>query len=217
MHSDGITHNVQTISRTGRTDYLEMGKHQPLNAVRDEARERQRGVIRSILATHPGLTITDVARSCGLSPSTLTRFMNDPAATNVLNGSTMALIEKSYGISDGPAGGFAEPDVELVVETRGQGEAFGPNRHRWRVGRNFAALSGYRPGDILTIDMSIPPAEGDDVIAQIEDMKGGAITVLRRLRRGWLIGGSDEIPEFIDGMRVRVAGVVIESVRRRDG
>lgn len=190
------------------------GARRPASAIRDAARERQKAFLAAVLASNPGITLTDIATRCGVSPSTLTRFMNDPTTTTVLSVPVMALIESAYATPQ-PTMGFAEPDVTpLAPENEGTADDMGPDRHVWRVGEHFTGLAGYLPGDRLLADMSLQPVDGDDVLVQIEDMRGGATTHLRKFRRGWAFSSADD-PEFVDGLRVRVAAVIVKSWRER--
>lgn len=186
-----------------------------MSTVRDDARDRQKAYLEAVLAANPGLTLTDIARESGVAPSTLTRVVNDPNATTVLSAPVMAAIEARFGATGEPPG-MAEPEVAMIAPpSASAAETLGPDTHLWRVGGQFAGLPGYLPGDVLTASMAVKPAEGDDVILQIEDMRGGATTHLRKFRRGWAFGDSTVEPEYVDGVRVRVAAVVIEMKRSR--
>lgn len=104
--------------------------------------------------------------------------------------------------------GFAEADAQIDRDiSELDGHALSPNQSVWIVGAKFTTLPGYAPGDRFLLDMGVEAREGDDVLANIADLKGGAETVLRRLSKGWLVGNLSE-PLWVDDVRVRIMGVV---------
>lgn len=104
--------------------------------------------------------------------------------------------------------GFAEADAlpDLSV-TEIEGRPLTPNESVWKVGAKFATLPGYAPGDRFLLDMSLTPADGDDVLVNLHDLQGGAETLLRRYSRGWLVGSVAEPLQVTDG-RVQIMGVI---------
>lgn len=165
-----------------------------------------------------------MAREIGVSDSTITRHYNGDTKS-LPHMSTIQKLVTRYHVSP-PSGmglddtqGFAEPELTpLPLDDATPAEApLSPDQHRWQVGRAMAGLSGYRPGDVILMDMAVKPQDGDDVVAQIEDMRGAAATVLRRYHRGWILGGADTEPEFVDAKRVRISGTVVKMWRNRDG
>jgi len=166
-----------------------------------------------------GKSLTRFAQDAGISHTTLSRALNPNEPPPNFRADTIA---KLISLSGQPAPdsvratGMAEPDVLPIAPANDDAAGhLGPDRHEWQVGASFSRLAGYRPGDRLLVDMAERPCDGDDVLVQIEDMKGGATTHLRRFRRGWVLAGPETEPEYVDGIRVRVAGVVVKSWRLR--
>lgn len=182
------------------------GRPAKASSVNEEARDRQKAMLAALAKTHK-LSLTDIAIQAGLSPSTLTRFVNDPASTTVLSGTTMARIEAAFA-------GFTEPDVELLADHDG-GEALTPNQSIWRVGGTFVGLPGYLAGDFLLLDMAVAPQNGDDVLVTIDNLRGGGKTFLRKFRNQWAFGGMATDPDYVDNARVVVIGVILKSWRSR--
>lgn len=172
-------------------------------------------MLRDLSKAH-GLTLSEIAAKAGLVPSTLTRFYNDPDNTSLLGGATMAKLEAAFAATPP---GFGEPDAELLRGQDGfEGAVLTPNQSIWRVGKGFAAVAGFRAGDLFLLDMSVIPRDGDDVLANIYDQDGrSARTVLRRFHKGWVFGDAHTDPEYAEGRSVKVMGVVVKSWRHRDG
>ena len=63
--------------------------------ISDEVRESQKAFLKK-LVDNTGLTLTDIARQAGLTPSTLTRIANDPDNKTVLGGTSMARLERLF-------------------------------------------------------------------------------------------------------------------------
>ena len=70
----------------------------------------------------------------------------------------------------------------------------------------------------MIVDQAVTPRDGDVVCAQVEQ-ELGAQTIFRLYRRPWLVtAGLDPMgprPDFVDGERVRVVGVMTGLVRAR--
>lgn len=169
-----------------------------------------------------GGNLTQLARQAGVSHTTLSRAMDPNQKPPNFRADTIAKLTRISGIpapSELAAAvhGMHEPDAEPLVEQDG---AFGmqltPDQSLWKVGRSFAAIPGYRPGDHLLVDGGLDPENGDDVLANIYDPDTGtAETVRRTYRKGWLFGGPDTDPELADNRACRVMGVIVRSWRDR--
>jgi hypothetical protein len=203
---------VQTFIRMKANRKPQTPGRVPLTSIRDDARDRQRAYLAGVLKANPGLTITDIARESGLSPSTLTRVFNDPDSTTVLSGPVMAAIEARFGAAGDPP---VQGELEALDPAQAGFDDVDPKLLRFRIGAGFSALPAYRPGDVLFVDEALLPRDRDDVVIVIDDLKGGASLHLRHFKRSWAFGDATIEPEFVDGVRVRIIGVVRESRRIR--
>ncbi|WP_169926429.1 LexA family protein [Gluconobacter albidus] len=77
-----------------------------MSSVNDSVRSSQQAYIRAI-RDRTGKSFSDIARSVGVAPSTIVRFMNDGSASHSLSATTMARLEKEFGAS-------GHQDVRLV-------------------------------------------------------------------------------------------------------
>lgn len=147
--------------------------------------------LHSLLAK-TGDTPSSLARKAGLATTTLTRFLNDPAAP-MLKLRSIAKIAHVSGVppigvpNTSPPAGFAEAEAEplrpaddiiaRVVEVliRGRNAA-----DPWRLTTRALTGAGYLPGDILIVDLNQAPKPGDIVCAQAYRwVEGKAETVFR--------------------------------------
>lgn len=210
-------------------------KPPPHTEIAENIRRRQLAWLK-FLVDKTGLTKTEIARQAGVSPSTLSKFENDPDNIAQLEAMTVRKIEASTGYplasyERAPAaGGLAAPEAEPYAARDGdpvqralaayvEGEnAIVP----WRL--NTAALegAGYLEGDILLVDLNAEPRDGDMVCAQLYDWSGAATTVFRVFQRPFFLTspgapGRPVTPILLDGKAAQVRGVVVASLRPRTG
>lgn len=174
-----------------------------------DMRERQKQQLRD-LQTRYGVTPTEIARRAGLTPSTLTRFLNDPDNGSLLNTATMAKIDNAF---DAAQADRAEPQLGLSEDA----PAFtveGQNQSVMTIKTNDFVGIGILRGDQVLVDAALGPAAGDTVVARIED-DGRLVEAIRIYHPPFLFNpavGSTE-PEYVDNKRVTIAGVVRKAWR----
>lgn len=187
-----------------------------------------------------GWSMTETGRQIGSSKTTIARNENPPANYRyVMSTTTLRKLAQASGIAlpkqlldhsdmNGQRAGFAEDDVAPYEGAApGKGTACqNPNKSDWIVHSRALELAGYVPGDIVTIDQSLAPRDGDIVIAQIyDDLLGTSETVMRRYQEGsrqpfLMAAATDQAlmarePDYVDNERVKVMGVIVRAVRTR--
>lgn len=184
-----------------------------------------------------GLSLTQIARLSGLADSTLTRFRNAQSYEGALSPMTIRKIEiatgfpaplSAIGEEAGLRAAFREPEASpyqpspqdpfaaaiklLIADRRGVDP--------WTLKSRALEYEGFKPGDILVVNMNAEPRAGDIVCAQIYDFEQGrADTVFRLFEPPFLLGaGPDEAhrrPIRADEGHVAIKGVVETTFRRR--
>jgi hypothetical protein len=191
--------------------------------------ERQQSWLQDIMRKH-GLKPTTLAKSVGLAPSTVLRAL-DPAGGSVLDTRSIAKIVDKFG-GDGPrpqsraaqpAGGFAEPDAEMLPLEAGAtfaGAPLSPTQGVWQQGSRLLEAAGCLPGDELLADSAVAPRAGDLVVAQ--DLRGPdrAVTLVRLYDPPYLLTEpadrtQRQKPLLVDNVHVSIWGTVVAIVRRR--
>lgn len=196
-----------------------------------QVRQEQKRWVAEV-ARLTGLTFTEIARRADMDPSTITTFMRKDDAMRTLHQANMLSISEALGIalpSEAPAsGGFLEAEAAPYVAAEGDPlqEAIGQlcrdaNRFPYALRSDVLIHEGYRPGDILIVDMAAEPKEGDIVCAQFygrNDLERTE-TVFRLLSRRYLLasGPHDAArePREIMDASVRVMGAVVAMLRPR--
>ena len=198
-----------------------------------EAQKRWLDQVRSI----SGVTLTEIARRANMNPSSLTQFYNKEHRAGTLETLSLRRISDAMGVpvsSDalGEAGplnsGFreleAEPyQIDLRSPVSAAVDAMIDDRdhvHPWTLRSNALDMAGYRPGDILIVDLNGKPSAGDIVCAQLYDWQTGrAETVFRIFEPPFLIAASSEEafrrPRLVDDNSVAIKGVVEGMFRPR--
>lgn len=202
---------------------------------RDAVRERQVSWVKS-LPDATGQSLSRLAQDSGFANTTLTRFIK-PTSKGVLSPATIQAVAETAGVEP-PAGLLgAERNVSAFREDGAPYTSAMSSEDGTRAavaaliaGRNDAApfliktdvlaLAGIRKGDVLIIDMAATPRQGDVVCVQVET-GAGAKTIFRIFQPPHLLVGASldpnaVRPELVDGLRVRVAGVMTELLRRRE-
>lgn len=186
---------------------------------------------------HSGLSLTQIARSGKLNPSTLTRFRNATTHTGLLSTATLAAVAEltgipvPAGIPAAPAGtrarGLREPEAEPYFASEGSRMAAlvaaitGNATHLvpWEMRSNALELEHILAGDVVILDMNAEPRAGDIVCAQIYDWANPANTqtVWRVYEAPFLLSASADRnqrkPRLVDGENVAIKGVVQEVLR----
>lgn len=201
--------------------------------VMENTRRKQLAWLKAILE-RTSWTQTELSRQAGISHTTLSKFVNDPQNLRELDTAVVAKIVAVSPIphyenvrGGMPAGfddGEAEPyDAQLgddaVVSRAIEAAQNGTNSlEPWRLTSRALENAGYLPGDILIVDSSATPRQGDVVRAQIFDQQGGTETTFRIYHKPYLVASSHQLrhlaPTIIDD-RVDVRGVVVSSIRPR--
>ena len=195
--------------------------------------EAQHRYLQDVLA-RTGWTQTELASRAGLDPSTLSRFLSGQRQGHALRRSTIIKIGKVSGLAapgeapaiDQPVG-FAEAEATpLDIASSGAAEAIAAllrgrsNLDPWVLHSRALENAGYRPGDILIVGLSETPVAGDVVCAQVYDWTTGkAETVFRLFQPPYLLAATADAhlsrPHVVDGNRVIIKGVVLNSLRGR--
>lgn len=185
--------------------------------------------IRAV-AAYMNLSPSDLATRSGLSPSTVTRYINDPSGKLTVTERTLDAIATFAGVAKhimpgqrslpgmgeseavpyDPAVDEALPEwVQVAIKAiRGDRNGVEP----WVVRGWSLDLLGIMPGDVLVIDQNRRPKGGDIVIAQITDLvTGHTETVMRRFEPPFIVTHSAKLgptrPEAVDENRVSIIGV----------
>lgn len=198
--------------------------------------DRQRIWLQAVLAAK-GWQATELARRASLSPSTVTRFLNDASHPHALSDRTLDAIEaasgfRRYEMPDPALEGFAEPDA--TPYDAGAGEAGGPTaaavqallaghsgRVPWRLIGRSLETAGYLAGDIAIVDLAVRARAGDPVCAQVYDWSRPerTITVMRIFNPPVLVGATLDAtaiqPLMVDDKHVAIKGVIVASLRAR--
>lgn|SRR5262245_16711496 len=94
-----------------------------------------------------------------------------------------------------------------------------PERKPWRLRTGALTTVGCLAGDVLIVDPTAVPAPRDAVLAEISDvfLRGHNVVLARLYDPPYLLGAAREPaaykPILIDEQRVRIIGVVMESLR----
>jgi SOS-response transcriptional repressor LexA len=195
--------------------------------------DKQRRWIEALLAA-TRMQPTELARRADLSPSTLTRFLNDPDHVHALATRTVEALEKVTGVRayEMPASipaGFAEADAHEFIAGAGEvsiaagvAAMIGPNNALipWRLSTRALETAGYMPGDILIVDLNARAKSGDIVCAQVYDWQHSrANTVLRVFNPPVLVAASLDPTSFkplvVDDDSIAIKGVVVAMFRAR--
>lgn len=199
--------------------------------------QEQRQFLERVLA-RTGWTATELSRRASLDHSTLSRFLQGGREGHALRHSTIRKIEFASGLSFTGSSAVLVKGDAARIEGLGEAEAtplavdaeINPLVTAVVKGRNSVdpwllrsrALEnlGYRPGDMLLVDLNLKPQPGDVVLAQVFDwQKGGAETVFRSFQPPYLVAQTNDErllrPMLVDDNAVVIKGVVVLSYRQR--
>lgn len=188
------------------------------------------------MASHLGLSMSQLARNAGMAASTLTRYVNDETDTLTIQQSSLEAVAnftgfRPYQFPGRSRPGFNEPDaIPFELDDRVPAPWVRSAVLEARSGRNGieawvmkgAALDamGILPGDVIIVDQNLKPKPGDVVVAQIVDYgRGSAETVIRVYQPPYICSHSVRLgpmrPEQVDEDRVSIAGTAIGFLRTR--
>lgn len=189
--------------------------------------------LREVLAKHDE-TPTGLARRAGLAQSTLTRFLNDPAAPML---SLRSVLKIAQIVGETPLG---VPQT-ATIQPREEAERFTPSAPEveaaiaaltaekqdkqsisvWELQTRALELAGYLPGDLLIVDASAAPAEGDVVCATHRHGPTRTDIIWRLYEPPFLVAASTRPayrrPLIVGVDDVSLSGVVVATLRLRDG
>lgn len=144
-----------------------------------------------------GTPATRLATEIGVSPSTLTRLLNEPDnGKATLRATTIAKLERYSGLQaptlELPEGARMAASVRadaVPFETREADSAISAaikaivggrkGIEAWTIQTRALECAGYMPGDTILIDMTARSMAGDAVFAQ--DLRGGKAAMLLRI------------------------------------
>ncbi len=200
-----------------------------------QEKQDQRGYIINVL-DRTGWNQTELAKRAGLDPSTLSRFLSPAQAGQSLRQSTLRRIAQVTGIPfNGDAGnsatsyaGLAEPEAQpldvtpssMASDVLAHLRATIPAVDAWTLKSRALELAGYRPGDILFVQLGTPALKGDVVCAQIYDWHAQRTeTVFRIFQPPYLVAATADAellrPYGADEESVVIKGVVLHTLRSR--
>jgi len=209
--------------------------------IQQSLREAQRAWLDEVVR-HTGRSLSEIAHAAGMSDSTLTRFRNKAAHSGVLSVLSVRKIADATRYPVTPEALGEPPGASATLaglrEPEAQAYAAGPDdvlaaavsaligngsgRDAWLLRSRALEYEGYRPGDVLIVDLNTAPQPGDVVCVQFYDwQRGGAETVFRLYHPPILIGaGPDDAarqPRLTNDPNVAIKGVVLTALRGRAG
>lgn len=200
----------------------------PLNNHDEQIRDWLREVMRATK-----LKPTPLAKGAGLSPSTLTRALDEDNTVSLERRSIQKIVD-TYNVP-WPAGygggqaarsadfgsGFAEDELVLASDKEADPIALSPTQAIWQVKGRALELAGILDGDFVLADSAVQARPHDIVVAQIvRTARPGADTVLRLYDPPYLLTATmrpDQMakPALVDNVHVSIWGVVVRSWRVR--
>lgn len=189
----------------------------------------------NFILSHKRWSARRLAVEAEIDPSTLSRFINDPTQSRMLNSYSIEKIERASGVPAFetsasalplPVAGFGEGDGEPyhLSTDASLRDAISALKHGrngvdpWVLKSRCLETAGYIPGDVLIVDLNAVPQNGDIVCAQVFDRNGQPETVFRIYEHPFLITATMDpaklTPLLID-KSVIIRGVVVSSLRER--
>lgn len=175
-----------------------------------------------------------IAENAGVSDTTLTRLLYNKDYSGTLTQVTIDRIKARYKVP-GPeettksrgATLLSFSEAERLEDKREEPAllrviAAITERHvnvePWRLKTTSLELAGFLAGDIVFVDTAATPQAQDAVCAQIADYgRGSAETIWRIFDPPYLVGAAHDRtaykPILIDHDRVKVRGVIVDSLR----
>lgn len=187
------------------------------------------------VASHMGLSPSQLALNSRMAASTLTRWLNDKSNTVGISQSSLEKVASYSGFRPGQYPGrlrgnsLAEPDTlpleqdnaphpEWVKAAVASAKAGKNGIEAWVM--KGAALDGMGilPGDVVIVDHNRRPKAGDVVIAQILDYSTDTTeTVMRLWQPPFIMMHSIRLgpqrPEHVDEERITIHGTMIGAIR----
>jgi len=194
----------------------------------ENIRQKHLDWVNSILSSK-NWTPHRLSKEAGISPSALTKFINDTTGTRTLNSYTVEKLASGSGIPFNGSGAnksFSETktpefELELTNEKSAPIEALRNGRNgvdAWTIRTRALELAGYLPGDTVIVDQNASPQAGDVVLAQVYNRNGDPETVMRIYEPSFLMAATMDpghIMPILINKDVIIRGVVISSLRSR--
>jgi len=195
--------------------------------------DRQRAWLLRVIET-TGLKPSQIARGADVSDTTLTRLLNNPSYEGTLSELTIERIKTTYNLpgpgNDPPAKGGApvlfseaellqfaalEPSIAAALTALCAGITA---CEIWRLHSSAIENAGYLVNDLVVVDPNATPGPHDAVKAVVTEWsRGSAETIWRLFDPPYLLSSAARQlaakPLLVDGQRVRVAGVIVASLR----
>ncbi len=181
-----------------------------------------------------GLTTSEIARRAGKHHTTLTGFKNKPER-GPLNSLTLQMISEATGVplteaargTPAPSGMSEEAEPYVATEDNAIAVAIRaliggrPGVDPWRLRTHALEDAGYKPGDLVIVDLNAEPKAGNAVCAQVYDWeRGRAETIWRIFEPPYLIAATADRslrkPLLVDNQQVAIKGVVLPHRLRDD-
>lgn len=199
---------------------------------REERARRHTEWLREVMRI-TNKTPTQIANEAKLTPATLTRRIAKPDFPHPMSEETIGKIVARHHVARPDAGAEIVPLPGMREEASpfehmpDDGEvdravrAFTSSRPAavpWRLKGRALELEGYRPGDVLIVDMNATPKPGEVVCAQRHPAPDRPpVTIFRIYQPPYLIARTIETtlskPELVDNEQVVIRGTVIAMVR----
>jgi transcriptional regulator with XRE-family HTH domain len=187
----------------------------------DDLRLVQKEWVERVMAAR-GWNAGEWAEKAGLSPSTVSRFLNSQDHKFLLTYKTLSKLAGAAKVAMPTAGsdmdgtGFGEPELQPLIT----GEEPNATRSTWLIKGNAMQFSGFLAGDSIEFDHAIMPQIDDIVLAQVYDnSRGTAETVMRVYAPPYLLAAASHPsaypPLYVDGNNVKIVGVMVKSWRER--
>lgn len=171
-----------------------------------------------------------LATKAGLSPSALTKFLNDTTGTRTLNSYS---VEKLGGASGMPLHGNVrrpqqhdDHSASELEPLRDTSEFFEQSTVLLegldaRILKTQALeLAGYMPGDTLLIDKKVSPVIGDVVVAQVHENGRVVGKIVRIYQISFLMSATMDpalLMPILISKEIVLEGVVVAMIRSRRG
>lgn len=216
---------MHTVRSTFATDRTHLPKR-----IDEKVARLHRDFLRSVVEktrTPP----TTLAKKIGVSPSTLTRMINqDDRGVATMHASTIAKLENISGLTAptleaeprSAVGEFREDAVRYEAAADDPTLAAtiraivgnSKNIDAWTIRSRSLECAGFMPGDVVLVDLSTLPRAGEPACAQVYNWRGGtAETVMRILEPPYLVAATFDPalrkPLLVDDDRVIVKGLIL--------
>lgn len=180
----------------------------------------------SEIETRFSVSRAEIAKRADVKPSTIYRWFDDKFS-HVPSYSAIRRIAAAFSIDLPGASiqrsGFAESDAARYEGPPAEFAGLTPDQSDWTLTTRALELAGFKPGDVVRLDMKAVPEPGDAVFAQVYNFElGTAETRFRLYDPPYLVTRTmdpsvNDRPLYVDGERVVIMGPIVRTVRTRFG